>query len=98
MTGAELRDEGVARVDRATHNDWKHRCDSIIQAMAQSGLPFTVEDVRVWVPEPTSPNAWGARFLAACKAGWIECTGYAKATRAKAHSRVVAIYRRKGGE
>ena len=41
----------------------------------------------------THPNAWGARFAAAVKAGVITHLCYRKAKRAKAHCRVLAVYR-----
>jgi hypothetical protein len=92
MTGHDLRDEGVARVDRATDADWKGRCDSVIRTMAQSGLPFTAEDVREWVGNPPRQNAIGSRFLKANRDGIIDKVGYRMARRPEAHSRVVAVY------
>jgi predicted HD phosphohydrolase len=95
MTGSILRDEGVARVDRATGGEWRDSCDAVIRTMAQSGLPFTAEDVRDWVGEPHHPNAWGARFLDARRSGIVDRIGYRTARRPEAHARVVAIYKGK---
>lgn len=95
MTGHDLRVEGVARVDRATDDNWKTRCDFVIRRMAQSGLPFTAEDVREQVGDPAHPNAIGSRFLKANKGGVIARVGYRTARRPEAHARVVAIYKGK---
>jgi hypothetical protein len=91
-TGEDLRDEGIERVTANTPSEWVDHCDAVIATMARSGREFTAEDLRSWVGEPPHPNAWGGRFIAAIKRGWIHCVGYRKAKRAKAHARVVAVY------
>jgi hypothetical protein len=93
MTGEELRDRGILQVDANTPEDWKTTCDQVIGWLARNGAEFTAEDVRPWIPEPPHPNAMGARFSAAVKAGRIRHLCYRKAKRAKAHARVLAVYR-----
>lgn len=93
MTGLELREEGVARVDRATDAKWKSRCDTVIRTLAQSGLPFTAEDVREQVGDPPRQNAFGSRFLKANSSGLIEKVGYQTARRPEAHARILPVYK-----
>lgn len=92
MTGEELRERGIEAVDMNTPEDWKSHADAIIGWLARNGAEFTAEDVRPWVGEPPHPNAWGARFAAAVKAGVIRHLCYRKAKRASAHARVLAVY------
>ena len=93
MSGTELRDRGIKLVDSHTDSAWRDAVDEVIRAMAESGGEFTAEDVRVWVGAPPHPNAMGARFMAARKAGLLELVGYRKALRAEAHARALAVYR-----
>lgn len=93
MTGEQLRDEGCAKVDASSSEEWKNNCDNTICLFAWKGLDFTAEDIRALIPEPPHPNAMGARFLAAIKAEIIERIGYRKAKRPSAHARVLAVYR-----
>lgn len=93
MTGEELRDRGILQVDANTPEDWKATCDQVIGWLASVGAEFTAEDVRYWIPEPPHPNAMGARFSAAVRAGVISHLCYRKAKRAQAHARVLAVYR-----
>jgi transposase InsO family protein len=93
MTGEELRDRGILQVDANTSEDWKATCDGVISWLARNGAEFTAEDVRPWIPEPPHPNAMGARFSAAVKTGVIQHLCYRKAKRAKAHARILAVYR-----
>jgi hypothetical protein len=93
MNGEELRERGIVAVDANTPEDWKATADQVIGWLARNGAEFTAEDVRPWVGEPPHPNAWGARFAAAVKSGVITHLCYRKAKRAKAHCRVLGVYR-----
>ena len=83
-------------VDRNTPESWKELTDTIIRTLSLSGMLFTAEDVRKWLPEPPNPNAMGARFLQAIKRGWIKKVGYTNAKRPDAHARALAQYRGAG--
>lgn len=97
MSGAQLRDEGIALVmDNAA--GW---ADEIEQAWRhwlryQAPPEFTLEQFRVWVTphigEPHHPNAWGG--LAKRFARYIKPVGYTTSARPQAHARVTRIYRR----
>jgi len=93
MTGVQLKNEGMARVDRAIDSEWKFCCDQIIRLLARNGQEFSSEDVRDWVGEPSHYNAWGVRFRDAVRAGVIRKTGYTAAKRPEAHARIIATYR-----
>lgn len=93
MNGTELRDLGVAAVDRNTDSTWKLNADDTIRAMSLSGYEFTAEDIREFAGDPPTPNAMGARFLAASRSGLIKKIGYRNARRPDAHARALAVYR-----
>lgn len=92
MTGKQLRDEGIAKVDANTDVCWKEQADEIIGWLAKSKMEFTAEDVRELIPNPPSPNSMGARFISAIKSGIIKNIKYVKAKRPSAHARVIAVY------
>ncbi len=67
--GEKLRDEGIKRV--SDHNvEWVNLILFIIYGVANRFETFTSDEVRNaarlhGIPEPQSPNAWGAAFQAA---------------------------------
>lgn len=84
-----------------THAAWMEAATCVLESLANRGSEFTSDDLRrecdaKWVCEPSHPNAWGAVFSKAAKAGLIERIGYRKSTLPSAHARVVAVWRRKG--
>lgn len=89
--GEALKEIGTARADLAADADWKTQADTAIQQLADSGVPFTADDVRaLGVPDPTSPKAWGSRFLTAAKQGRIVRVGYVKSQRPSVHAHPIA--------
>lgn len=92
-TGDDLRDEGMASVDKHTGQAWRDACDAEIRRLAATGKWFTANDVRDVVGYPPHhPNAMGSRFMAAVKAGIIEHGGYIKSPRKEARSRALKSY------
>lgn len=92
--GGALRDGGVDRVSANTPDDWKFACDTAIARFAATLKPFTAEDVRAIVGDPPNhPNAMGARFLIAARAGMLEKLGYKNPARPSSHSSVIAVWR-----
>lgn len=90
---AELRDRGIRRVDNNTDPGWKAQVDQAITMLAASGQPFTADTVReLGMPEPASPQAWGARFMSAARAGHIRRIGYQPSKRASVHAHPVAVW------
>jgi hypothetical protein len=76
--------------------DWRRRAEVALYELAETGKPFTADDVVavVGLPDlgPGRNNAVGAMFSAAAKRGWIVRVGYRKATRVLSHGRVVAVW------
>lgn len=94
--GRALRDHGTAVVDANADTAWKATVDQAIDHLAGLGEPFTADTVRaLGVPDPASPRAWGARFLAAAKQGRIHRVGYTPSLRASVHAHPIALW--KGG-
>lgn len=55
---------------------WRTSADRAVEALAASGVPFSIDDVRdLGVTEPDHPNRWGGLFGAHSKRGRIERTG-----------------------
>ena len=96
LLSSYLRDQGIAQVDRNTPEGWKYYADTVIRALSLSGMIFTAEDVRRWLPDPPTPNSMGARFMNAIKKGWIVKIGYTNAKRPDAHARALAQYQGSG--
>lgn len=90
--GTTLRDLGVYRVSQNTPQTWKDSGLSIIMCLVANGNEITAEDVRDWVGEPPSPNAMGALFLTACRAGIVVKVGYRQAKRPQRHASVLGVY------
>jgi hypothetical protein len=95
--GRALRDKGMEQL-RLTelHDFWPSNADRAIRVLAQYGQPFSVEDVREMVGEPSRPNQWGARFMSAARNGVIERCGFTQASHAAGHARVLAMWRGTG--
>lgn len=91
--GRALRDEGTAIADENAGDWWRSCADQAIDTLAATGRPFTADDVRdLGVPDPASPKAWGARFLAAAKSGRITRIGYTPSRRASVHAHPIAVW------
>jgi len=93
-TGLELRDAGVAQVERNTPEWWKAEAARAIATLAAAGRDFTAEDVRAVAGDPPShPNAMGAAFLRAASEGAIIKVGYRSPVRKSSHASVIAVWR-----
>lgn len=89
--GEALRDIGTNRADLAADKVWKQLADAAIDRLAATGQPFTADDVRdLGVPDPTSPKAWGSRFLSAARSGRIRRVGYVPSRRPSVHAHPIA--------
>lgn len=94
VNGAQLRDLGMARADAVQPEDWRHHVDVIIGTLADSGEPFTSDDVSALTGDsPTgSRGAMGARFNAAARRGVIRRVGYVPSRRPSVHAHPVALW------
>lgn len=89
--GEALKEIGTATADLHADRVWKQLADAAIDRLAATGQPFTADDVRdLGIPDPTSPKAWGARFLFAAKAGRITRVGYVPSRRPSVHAHPIA--------
>lgn len=92
--GEALKEIGTTRADLAADKVWKQLADAAIDRLATAGEPFTADDVReLGVPDPSSPKAWGARFLSAAKQGRIIRVGYVPSRRPSVHAHPIAQWR-----
>jgi hypothetical protein len=93
LTGIELRDAGVSSVTEHTPGEWRSAADQAIVALANKREPFTADDVRELVGDPPNhPNAMGARFLDAVRAGIIRQVGRSLPVRASRHASSVGLW------
>ena len=87
LTGMELRDAGVESVTEHAPGEWRSAADRVIVQLANAREPFTAEDVRRVVGDPPNhPNAMGARFLEAARAGLIRQVGRVQPARPSRHA------------
>jgi hypothetical protein len=92
--GRAARDHGVDLADHGAWTPWRDRADAWIAEMAATGVTFTADDMVacLGLPVASSPNAVGARFLKAARAGTIVKIGYRPSTRASRRASVVAVW------
>lgn len=91
--GEVLKQDGTSRADASADAWWKATADQAIDHLAATGQPFTADDVRdLGVPDPSSPKAWGARFLSASRQGRIVRVGYQPSRRLSVHAHPVAVW------
>lgn len=93
LFGVELRDAGVSSVSGHTPGEWRSAADRAIVELANKRDPFTAEDVRAVVGDPPNhPNAMGARFLDAARAGIIRQVGRQLPARPSRHASSVGVW------
>lgn len=95
--GKQLRDAGVELADQAFGNElWNLDVDLYICLFADSGVPFTSDDITAICGEAPngSTGAMGGRFIGAAKRGVIrEVTGsVARSVRTSGHARRLTVW------
>lgn len=95
------RDQGAGRALENAGQTWHERATDLavrfLKACGNDGALF--EEVReyatlVGLPDPPSPNAWGAVALSLSKQGIVEKTGVYRASQAaKSHARSQPVWR-----
>jgi len=92
--GRVLRDAGMAAADAVQPEQWRHHVDVVIGTFADSGDPFTSDDVSLLTGDsPTgSRGAMGARFQHAARRGVIVRIGYTPSRRPSVHAHPVALW------
>lgn len=91
MTGEQLKMEGIERV-KANNKVWMVVADEAMWRLATTKLEFTTEDLKAIVCNPQHPNAYGAAFNTAARAGLIKRVGYRPSTSPSAHGRIVSVW------
>ncbi len=95
VAAIKARDAGLAKADAGMDVLWREGIDRAIARLARQGCEFTADQVRAIAGDPPpgfSPNAMGARFSAAAKAGIIRSLGYTHSTRVIGHANVVRLW------
>lgn len=94
-TGRELRDKALEEVDLNAESDWKSQAATVVATLAQSGQPFTPDDVwAAGLPRPREPRALGPVMMRAVKSGLIEPTGeWVNSKQASQHATPVRVWR-----
>lgn len=90
--GLQRKEHGMAVVDAAEGGEWKARTTAAIEEFAASGDEFTALEIRDIVGDPVHPNAFGARFNAAARAGIIRKVGYRNSSRPTLHAHPIAVW------
>ena len=92
-----IRDEAIERANDHANQEWKSLARSAVVFLAETGRPFTTDDV--WdlldaLPVKThEPRALGAIMQKAAKDGLIRSSGpYVKSRRPECHRRPVAVW------
>lgn len=83
--------------DHGTHlSDWWTRASlQAIEALAQTGRPFSASDLRdepYSIPEPVHPNHWGALWTHAKGQGLCHPIGYVQARTGSRHRGVQRLW------
>lgn len=92
MEGEQLKLLGMSRVSRAESDQWNERAANVITYLAESGKPFTADDVRELAGDPSRVNALGAAMSRAAKAGIIDRVGTQNASRPSRHASLQVIW------
>lgn len=91
-TGDTLKEKGMARAIRNSNDEWKDMFLIEATSLANTGQPFTSEDVteRIGQPPLSSPNAVGAMMNAAVRRLRLHRVGLVKAQRINQHSAMLS--------
>lgn len=89
------RDEGLTAARTGAAIGYRLAFEKALAQLADSGQPFTVDDVRRIAGDPigTSPQALGGMIAHAAKRGQIRAVGYQQSARPEAHARPVRVWR-----
>jgi hypothetical protein len=93
--GQQLRKQGMRRVLDATDLRWKQAANKALAHLAESGQPFTAEDVRAIAGDPPRPNAMGAILRAGARRHDLIKVGRQPATRPELHASELTVWQRK---
>lgn len=93
----QLKADGIQRVKEHSES-WVNGAMGAIILLLRAQETITADDLRdslgAWAPPP-HPNAIGAAFNVAAKAGLIERDGFVKSTHPNNHGRFISVWRRR---
>lgn len=91
--GETRKREGIEQANVQVDGDWAENFDLVLRELAESGLPFTSQQItaKVGLP-PGHPSAIGARINLAARQGLITDVGVTKSRRDNRHASRVTIW------
>ncbi|MEX2275245.1 MAG: hypothetical protein WEA10_06755 [Actinomycetota bacterium] len=87
-----LRDSGADAALRFA-DEWRAKAERAIEYLIRTGTDFSSDDIRRIAGDPPTPNALGAVFVNASKAGRIELVEYRRSQRLGRHAARVGVWR-----
>lgn len=84
---------GARQAQENTDDWWRSTAMSAVRTLAETGHPFTADDIRdLGVPEPDHANRWGGLLLAASREGLIRCVGAQRSTRGARRASLTRVW------
>lgn len=81
--------------DTTPTGEWTPHADKAIATLANTGRPFTNDDVRALIPDhitPHHPNAWGSLFSVWAGRGLIKMVGVRNSRQKSRHSGLQRVW------
>ena len=85
--------QAALTADQGVDAAWRSAAIDVVRVLANSGKPFTINDVTDQVGLPSHRNATGSLLPTLARQGLIRKVGFSKGTRASQHARDVALWR-----
>lgn len=95
LTGEQLRDEALERVEAAANDTWKTEALHVVRHLSAMGTSFTTDDVwsRLTGVATPEPRAMGPVMLAAQRAGYCYPTDrFRKSRRPEHHAGPIRVW------
>lgn len=87
------RDAGIAQAESSERAAYDSALlDQALRAFAETGRPFSANDLRNVLPDDIHGPLWGARFTAARCRGDIRPVGDVTSTKKNTHAKPVALW------
>lgn len=94
LEAQKARDEGmsIAQVADEERGSWDSKViDQAIEAFAEQGRPFSMNDIRPLLPE-VRPSLIGVRFTNASRRGYLRRVGMTPSLKRNTHLKPVALW------